>query len=438
MRRSDIITIRWIFIMLILFLGSNISVFAKGSWTVSAIPAIGAEGANFYALHFVDDNEGWIVGSGGVMLHTRNGGRTFQKQYSRTDDLYGLYFYDNKIGWSVGSNGTILHTDDGGNNWRRQQSNTRVRLYSVHFVDANRGWIVGMNGTILATTDGGKIWEPRICPLSVHLKQVYFLNDQQGWIVGDRGAILRSIDGGKNWALQPSGVNKYLHGVYFVDSNTGWVVGDEGTIRHTNDGGNRWIRVESGTANWLHAVCFVGKMGWIVGDGGTILETTDGGQTFNRVSTLPGDVQSDILYDISYPGGITVWAISQPGQLFRYVDTDLIVREEEFAPKYLSEKITTIEKASLQVKSSPAGAKVFLNGEYFGVTPLSKADLVPGKYEVKVTKMTRGKRIKEIFLKPGDNATVSFGLSSRYWRPVVYPVSVGIVGVLLTVFIGTF
>ena len=52
-------------------------------------------------------------------------------------DVYyeSLCFTDEKNGWVVGWSGRILHTDDGGYSWQLQDSGTSANLQWVHFAD---------------------------------------------------------------------------------------------------------------------------------------------------------------------------------------------------------------------------------------------------------------------------------------------------------------
>ena len=60
------------------------------------------------SVQFVDDDNGWIVGRGGVVLHSSDSGLTWLQQDSRTDkNLYAL-FMDKKKGWAVGGDGIVL------------------------------------------------------------------------------------------------------------------------------------------------------------------------------------------------------------------------------------------------------------------------------------------------------------------------------------------
>ena len=50
-----------------------------------------------------------------------------------TDDLLSVTFPNEKEGWTCGRSGAMLHTADGGKTWSRQASGTENTLASVHF-----------------------------------------------------------------------------------------------------------------------------------------------------------------------------------------------------------------------------------------------------------------------------------------------------------------
>lgn len=115
------------------------------------------EGGPNLALDFVDDDTGWVVGAGGKIAATTNGGTDFTPQTSGVSvTLRGVSFNSNKNdGWAVGDEGTIVHTTNGGRAWTKQNSGTQQRLNDVVFVDTARGWACGENNTILYTESGG-------------------------------------------------------------------------------------------------------------------------------------------------------------------------------------------------------------------------------------------------------------------------------------------
>ncbi|MDH4158613.1 MAG: glycosyl hydrolase, partial [candidate division Zixibacteria bacterium] len=62
---------------------------------------------------------------------------------------------DANRGTVVGIGGTILRTTDGGDTWVNQASGTDNWLETVCFTDRNTGTAVGIGGTILRATTGG-------------------------------------------------------------------------------------------------------------------------------------------------------------------------------------------------------------------------------------------------------------------------------------------
>ena len=50
---------------------------------------------------------------------------------------------DQARGWAVGTYGRILHTADGGLTWQPQFSDERSHLYSISFADKKTGAIAG-------------------------------------------------------------------------------------------------------------------------------------------------------------------------------------------------------------------------------------------------------------------------------------------------------
>src|SRR5438477_10433745 len=57
--------------------------------------------------------------------------------------IHAVQFVDASEGWAVGDDGVIWHSIDGGKTWERQKSGTRASLRGVHFVTPYTGWAVG-------------------------------------------------------------------------------------------------------------------------------------------------------------------------------------------------------------------------------------------------------------------------------------------------------
>ncbi len=236
----------------------------------------------------------------------RSKGTAALKRDRQSDRLNSIHFVDSKFGWAVGGLGTILHSSDGGITWQNQPSPSPFMLEKVFFTDRKHGWIVGGwprdpntslyggMGVILATTDGGNTWTPQLNEKASWLKDVYFINSKLGWAVGEYGVILKTTDGGQQWRqCKNTHTSNWLYGLTFIDEKRGFAVGHDETILFTSDGGENWKLRESpvpSRANYwpsaYRSVAFAAdhQSGWIVGEGGAILQTRNGGKTWQNDS----------------------------------------------------------------------------------------------------------------------------------------------------------
>jgi photosystem II stability/assembly factor-like uncharacterized protein len=283
-----------------------------------------------HAVHFIDQNRGWVAGSNGTLLKTIDGGVTWSRAaFVTRDDLRDVYFSDESNGWLFARrdlwkikanerNSYLLNTKDGGVTWRRVFFNTpdvNTRFSRLVFTDAQHGWVFGETGALFATVDGGEHWIPQKTATTHLLLGVAVTNNGRGFLVGAGGTILRSddfgatwqspisliniasprliavsvvgntawtvggsrmfktIDGGRIWISQPSNTTADLADIKFIDDREGWVVGSQGTVLHTSDGGIHWSVESIHTAHALERLFILDRdHAWAVGFGGVILK----------------------------------------------------------------------------------------------------------------------------------------------------------------------
>src|SRR5437016_11241509 len=115
----------------------------------------------FYDVKSLSAERALIIGYGGKILETTDGGASFNKIDSGTDlALYKIFALGNNL-WIAGQEGLVLHSGDGGKTWQKQDSNTKVYLFSIFFMSDDHGFAVGDKSVITETTDGGKTWKAR-------------------------------------------------------------------------------------------------------------------------------------------------------------------------------------------------------------------------------------------------------------------------------------
>lgn len=209
----------------------------------------GAINENLYGVHFIDDKNGWIVGSFGTIVKTTDGGKTFAPQNSGvTELLKSVFFLDANNGWIAGVDGIILSTTDGGKTWIRQQTNTVEYIRDVVFVDAQNGFAGARMTSILSTTDGGKTWASRPIreKLDNRLNRLRWVHGNL-WAIGEFGAIFVSRDRGQTWEEKNSNTKLTLTDITFLSDRTAVIVGIGGAVLRSDDAGETWSPVDIGS-----------------------------------------------------------------------------------------------------------------------------------------------------------------------------------------------
>lgn len=96
----------------------------------------------------------------------------------------------------------VLHTKDGGKTWEQFRTPSRA-THSTQFLDLANGWsaasapregsaeAVVYDTTLMRTDNGGMSWRNDFIAKGRRIRSVFFLSPTRGWAVGDRGMILR-------------------------------------------------------------------------------------------------------------------------------------------------------------------------------------------------------------------------------------------------------
>lgn len=313
----------------------------------------------FYDVEALSTERAIVVGYGGKIIETTNGGRTWQRLESGVDDaLFSVYFADDEHGWVTGQDGLILHTTDGGKTWRKQESNAvfteldgstnLAYLFSITGLDAERLWAVGDRSMLVRTTDGGATWTSSQVKMQADLSggegmaaadpvfyDVAFADADRGWIVGEFGKIMSTRDGGATWAEQNRSLLEgtgffdpldlpSLFGVFVIDPNHVVASGLEGHVARTMDGGEVWGYDESDVEIPLldplfDLVQLPDGTGWAVGAAGEVMRREPGAEAVWRRSGMASDV-STWLRAIEFSDPQHGWMVGGFGLIFRTTD----------------------------------------------------------------------------------------------------------------------
>tara|TARA_Y100000817_G_scaffold124578_1_gene97611 strand:- start:2666 stop:3796 length:1131 start_codon:yes stop_codon:yes gene_type:complete len=230
-------------LVLYLFLGSNLyaSQFNYGS-EFAAISA-NAHKALINALEKSGDRI-FGVGVHGIIVFSDDEGETWKqaKEVPFTKTLTDISCPSQNKCWATGHDATILHSYDGGETWQIQYQDVDfdAPLLSVHMYDDYEGVALGAFALSLRTSNGGISWDYLFIDddeFQPHLNYTY--GDNQGWrksakdegyAVGELGKYYVTDDRGLNWlAIETGYIGSYWSGIK-VDEGQSLLLGMSGNI----------------------------------------------------------------------------------------------------------------------------------------------------------------------------------------------------------------
>jgi photosystem II stability/assembly factor-like uncharacterized protein len=332
------------------------------------------QGNTFRDLFFYDDQYGWAVGECGSILHTRDGGRQWQIQYSGMDEQFNkIVFSSRECGWILGRT-LLLQTTDGGVKWHavsvpslraskyvyaediislssdfssvltteglwttnnQGTTWTLVREFSdataMSYTDSLHAWVCYDRGHISKTSDGGMEWEEYwLIKPGPAIRSIVFLDSSRGWAYDD-GLVYRSTNGGRTWARGNGATSRYLNpcseefmlpsqifDFYLVDSLRMWLAGRDGLWRSI-DGAESWQHVLKTEFPMMTIGFAANGHGWAAGYPNRLMKSSDGGISWLDTTTTFTDAS---LNAVCFPAMGTGIAVSVAG-IFRSTDGGL-------------------------------------------------------------------------------------------------------------------
>lgn len=273
-------------------------------------------------VSFWDARTGWAVGERGAILHTSDGGQTWQWQNGPvTATLQHVDFVSPQTGWILGTyryrrgpDVVLLKTDDGGSTWIEQP----IPSYSgfdyptdMTWPDARTGWLT-IDRQVFHTSDGGQTWQESTLPGRAHWwDSLVSADSQHAWIADDTDIVARTKDGGTTWTTHQITATLltdtfFLTDLTFVDPQNGWAV-SRSDILHTVDGGQTWevqFTLDWEDRGYRLQISFKDtQTGWVWNSGGDLWSTADGGLTWEK-RALPRT-----RYAIAFVDEQNIWAV---------------------------------------------------------------------------------------------------------------------------------
>ncbi len=309
----------------------------SASVTASAVPHIGVR-----AMSFPDTQHGWIVGQGGFISATCDGGQTWFRQYASTSaDLRDVVFVDRLNGWIAGeAPGVILRTVDGGIHWEVVRNVAEESFTRVAFADRSNGWLIGVDddaAVVWHTSDGGLTWG-RQNPLtpSIGLRDTYTAlacsDASNVWVAYGEGGedaaeplhVFRSMDGGATWQEVADGSELPADQRYFsriddiaaIDSDSAWLCGQYFGTVHTADGGATWT-VQRENYRYDLRTRRIEMLDVHRGiAGGPVVITDDGGSSWESRDPEGPLTATHSIEGVARPSASTLYALARHGRSY--------------------------------------------------------------------------------------------------------------------------
>jgi photosystem II stability/assembly factor-like uncharacterized protein/tetratricopeptide (TPR) repeat protein len=287
--------------------------------------------ADLYSIWFVDDHTGWIVGDRGVILHTKNSGKTWTQQHTRnTGPLFAVYFFDEFTGWIAGEDNLILYTSDGGESWSEQRPSpvSGQDLTALYFFDWKRGFTAGgPGGNIYYTENAGTTWSRRSAFGSeITVRSIGFPGHEKGWAAYNNRIHLTE-NRGQSWtdAIEFADNETFrFQDLHFPDPSAGWAAGNsnsDGKLLQTFNGGSEWVDQFTFPDQTLRSVHFYDELnGQVLAANGDHFTTRDGGNYWYHTAADNGNINLETFFTSDQ----FTWGAGENGVIIRYESPEFV------------------------------------------------------------------------------------------------------------------
>ena len=282
-------------------------------------------GSPLAAMHFANDNVGFLIRLDGSVLRTEDGGARFASRAAIPATGGGppndVWFTSPDNGVVVtGSDtlGRVYRTTDGGASWTEVATSAALR--GLYFVSATTGYAVGQSA-VLKTTDGGATWEPTDADLDLALRSVRCGDEQHCVVISNNNPGLVEYTDDGFATIKPSSYTFIAPAIHiqgqaasFASPTRVALVGFRGLGAISNDGGKTFDLAASQLQGNYNRLRLTSQSSvFAPGNAGSVAKTTDSGATWTRV----GAPTTNDIIDVSFPDANTGYAVDSEGAVFR-------------------------------------------------------------------------------------------------------------------------
>ena len=236
------------------------------------------------AVCFADSRHGWAVGHDAVVLATRDGGSTWEQQYSDVlgegeddlgDEMADDEYYDEAFDDDIYSEDYDFAEED------MAADTSGAPLLDVACLSRDRAVAVGGYGYLVETTDAGASWTKVMDRIDNgggwHLNAIAYVADSNTLLAaGEKGILYRSRDNGLSWKTLNSPYDGSFFGVTALRDGTVLAYGLQGNLWVSRNQGDSWRQVPTGVTRGINdATQLEDGSVVLVGGAGVVLVSRD-------------------------------------------------------------------------------------------------------------------------------------------------------------------
>lgn len=254
------------------------------------------------------------VGLHGLIQRSTDQGRTWRQLDSPvSSDLVQVRFRDERNGWIVGHDAVVLHTSNGGDSWQVQLDGRRLltllnAYYGPRAEQGDESAALVLREVAMAASSSAT---PDV--LAAPFLDVLFDEQGNGFAVGAFGMVLHSTDDGQTWEpwIERSDNDRRMH-LYGLAEHAGtfYIGGEQGVVLRLDLAQQRFVKVETPyTGTYFGVRAFDGLL-LAYGLRGNLFASRDDGQQWQPVQT---NLNSSLVSIVEQGDALIV--VSQGGQL---------------------------------------------------------------------------------------------------------------------------
>ncbi|MCB1589875.1 MAG: hypothetical protein KDI56_13300 [Xanthomonadales bacterium] len=237
-------------------------------------------------------NQVWAVGHDQMILHSADGGLTWEMQHhdiASDGPLLDVLFLDDQRGFAIGAYGQFLSTSDGGSTWQIELISDRSKEPVADESESDGADESEEEDSWLVSTDmGEEFGDP-------HLNAM--VRTESGlMILAEAGSAYRSTDDGGSWLKLSLPYEGSMFGAVALDDGAILAFGLRGNVFRTADLGDNWAALDSGTESSLFGgYALKGGRAILVGAGGTVALAPAGAEQLRLLSFPEGGSMTAVL-----------------------------------------------------------------------------------------------------------------------------------------------